>query len=81
MPRRYKMHSTRKVARPVPDRLLRRPEPLPHTIRPEYPSRVPTVDCTQKRTAKKVPGVTVAPAYNKGAYQVIPESDIKHIGK
>ena len=24
---------------------------------------------------------TVAPAYNKGAYQVIPASDIKHIGK
>ena len=24
---------------------------------------------------------TVAPAYNKGAYQVIPRSDIKHIGK
>ena len=24
---------------------------------------------------------TVAPAYNKGAYQVIPKSDIKHIGK
>ena len=24
---------------------------------------------------------TVAPAYNKGAYQVIPESDIEHIGR
>ncbi len=24
---------------------------------------------------------TVAPAYNKGAYQVIPRSDVKHIGK
>lgn len=24
---------------------------------------------------------TVAPAYNKGAYQVIPREDIKHIGK
>ena len=24
---------------------------------------------------------TIAPAYNKGAYQVIPASDIKHIGK
>ena len=24
---------------------------------------------------------TVAPAYNKGAYQVIPPSDVKHIGK
>jgi len=26
-------------------------------------------------------GYTVAPAYNKGAYQVIPTTDIKHIGK
>lgn len=24
---------------------------------------------------------TIAPAYNKGAYQVIPESDIKNIGR
>ena len=24
---------------------------------------------------------TVAPAYNKGAYQVIPRKDVKHIGK
>ena len=24
---------------------------------------------------------TVAPAYNKGAYQVIPASDVEHIGK
>ena len=24
---------------------------------------------------------TVAPAYNKGAYQVIPKGDVKHIGK
>ena len=24
---------------------------------------------------------TVAPAYNKGAYQVIPRSDVQHIGK
>ena len=24
---------------------------------------------------------TIAPAYNKGAYQVVPKSDLKHIGK
>ncbi len=24
---------------------------------------------------------TIAPAYNKGAYQVIPKKDIKHIGR
>ena len=30
---------------------------------------------------KESKNFTVAPAYNKGAYQVIPKSDIKHIGK
>ena len=30
---------------------------------------------------KESANFTVAPAYNKGAYQVIPKSDIKHIGK
>ena len=30
---------------------------------------------------KESENFTVAPAYNKGAYQVIPKSDIKHIGK
>jgi hypothetical protein len=24
---------------------------------------------------------TVAPAYNKGAYQVVPKNEVKHIGK
>ena len=33
----------------------------------------------EKREISK--GYTVAPAYNKGAYQVIPKTDIKHIGK
>ena len=33
----------------------------------------------EKREISK--GYTVAPAYNKGAYQVIPNTDIKHIGK
>ena len=31
--------------------------------------------------AKESQNFTVAPAYNKGAYQVIPSKDIKHIGK
>ena len=30
---------------------------------------------------KESKNYTVAPAYNKGAYQVIPKTDIKHIGK
>ena len=33
----------------------------------------------EKREISK--GYTVAPAYNKGAYQVIPRTDVKHIGK
>ena len=24
---------------------------------------------------------TIAPAYNKGAYQVVPKNEVKHIGK
>jgi len=36
-------------------------------------------DQSWKQEASK--NFTVAPAYNKGAYQVIPSTDIKHIGK
>jgi|DEB0MinimDraft_6_1074348.scaffolds.fasta_scaffold10443_4 hypothetical protein len=39
----------------------------------------PDKDTTFKLEESK--NFTVAPAYNKGAYQVIPKSDIKHIGK
>jgi len=39
----------------------------------------PDVDNSWKLEESKK--FTVAPAYNKGAYQVIPASDIKHIGK
>ena len=39
----------------------------------------PPVDNSWKVEASKQ--YTVAPAYNKGAYQVIPKGDIKHIGK
>ena len=39
----------------------------------------PPVDNSWKVEASKK--YTVAPAYNKGAYQVIPKGDIKHIGK
>ena len=39
----------------------------------------PEVDNSWKVEASKK--YTVAPAYNKGAYQVIPASDVKHIGK
>ena len=39
----------------------------------------PGKDQSWKQEASK--NFTVAPAYNKGAYQVIPSKDIKHIGK
>ena len=39
----------------------------------------PQTDESWKREASK--SFTVAPAYNKGAYQVIPSSDVEHIGK
>ena len=50
----------------------------------EYPSlslTTPqkTVDNSWKIEESK--NFTVAPAYNKGAYQVIPRSDVEHIGK
>ena len=37
------------------------------------------VDNDYKKEVSK--NYTVAPAYNKGAYQVIPKSQVKHIGK
>jgi len=52
--------------------------------REKYPSvsdvgYVPTKDTSYKLEESKK--FTVAPAFNKGAYQVIPQSDVKHIGK
>lgn len=52
--------------------------------REKYPSMtdmgyVPQKDNSYKLEESK--NFTVAPAYNKGAYQVIPRGDVKHIGK
>jgi hypothetical protein len=52
--------------------------------REKYPSvsdmgYVPQKDNSYKLEESKK--FTVAPAYNKGAYQVIPRGDVKHIGK
>ena len=50
----------------------------------EYPSlktgkySTPTDNSWKVEASKKY---TVAPAYNKGAYQVIPRGDVEHIGK
>ena len=49
-----------------------------------YPSRKlspPTAELSVQHTKTKQSTFTVAPAYNKGAYQVIPASDIQYIGK
>ncbi len=50
----------------------------------QYPSvpmgkYTPAKDSSWKVEASK--NFTVAPAYNKGAYQVIPRDDVEHIGK
>jgi len=52
--------------------------------REKYPSvsdmgYVPQKDNSYKLEESK--NFTIAPAYNKGAYQVIPRGDVKHIGK
>jgi hypothetical protein len=50
----------------------------------EIPSMKSTGHCSTEDTSWKVEAsknFTVAPAYNKGAYQVIPKGDIKWIGK
>ncbi len=79
MPRRYKpLPRSRAKARPF--------RPLTLTMRVDdhrekYPSRLPKTDCTQKPDTRPTTRATIAPAYNKGAYQVIPDSDIEHIGR
>ena len=79
MPRRYKpLPRSRAKARPF--------RPLTLTVRVDdhrekYPSRMPTADCTQRADTRPSTRATIAPAYNKGAYQVIPDSDIEHIGR
>jgi len=40
---------------------------------------VPAEDQSYKIEASK--GYTLAPAYNKGAYQVVPRSEVEYIGK
>ena len=52
--------------------------------REKYPSLMDMAYVPQKDTSYKVEeskNFTVAPAYNKGAYQVIPKGDVKHIGR
>ena len=82
--RKRKTNAWKKTkAKPSNVNLKKTPKP---SVEPkkEYPSMKtgkysPPVDNSWKLEESKK--FTVAPAYNKGAYQVIPASDIKHIGK
>lgn len=51
----------------------------------EYPSAVMSAHQTSPDDSsykiEESKKFTIAPAYNKGAYQVIPRKDIQHIGK
>ncbi|HSG30931.1 MAG TPA: hypothetical protein VLB82_05235 [Thermodesulfobacteriota bacterium] len=49
--------------------------------RKSYPSHLPQSDSTNKVCHPTLHDYTVAIPYNKGAYQVVPKSDIKYIGK
>jgi len=49
--------------------------------RNNYPSGSSHSGQTNKRQFPKVSGVTISVPYNKGPYQVVPQSDIKYIGK
>ena len=85
--RRYK--PTRKPRRPArPFRALSVQPTLGQermvAHREMYPSRKlspPTAELSVQHTKTGQSTFTVAPAYNKGAYQVIPASDIQYIGK
>ena len=81
MPKRYKMLRNTKPKQRLFTPLKPR-EPRPEALREiNYPSRPAVMDCTSRRDDRPVTKATIAPAYNKGAYQVIPESDIEHIGR
>ena len=56
--------------------LVEKPQTIPSVKTTKY---VPDVDNSWKLEESKK--FTVAPAYNKGAYQVIPRGDVEWIGK
>lgn len=91
---KYDMHGRKRKTNAWKKTPKRRPEFKPlenYSIgngedhREKYPSvcdmtpYVPQQDSSYKLEESKK--FTVAPAYNKGAYQVIPRGDVKHIGK
>lgn len=88
MPRRYKpMRNVRRV-RPFKP-MVQREATVGEQIAAEHRAKYPSHNAGTKNfvlTYKKPTGqhsgnFTVAIAYNKGAYQVIPAADIQHIGR
>jgi len=78
---RRKRRLTKRSYRVRDDKPLTRQE-LPAAYRVDkYPSHQGKAHTTSVRSYPKSDGYTIAPAYNKGAYQVIPKDDIQHIGK
>jgi hypothetical protein len=82
--RKKKYNAWSKKKRSTPEFKELKVEPSFRRETPNYPSHEitpysPEQDTSYKNRESK--NFTVAPAYNKGAYQVIPKSDIKHIGK
>ena len=86
MPRRYKpMRNVRRVRPFKPMEVKQNPaQARIQAHRAKYPSHVGVekfVPTCKKPTGQSSEKFTVAIAYNKGAYQVIPAADIKHIGR
>lgn len=90
---RYDMHGRKRKSKALNTPKKYKPEfkpmevrsPHPSEDRPQYKSAplTPPRQTVQDDSYKKEisSNYTVSIAFNKGAYQVVPKSDIKHIGK
>ena len=82
--RKRKSKFTKAVRSPAQQWKTYTPEPTTRRETKEYPSAplseyTPARDTSYKQKASEK--YTVSIAYNKGAYQVIPKEEVKHIGK
>lgn len=82
--RKRKSKATKAVKAPAQEWKTFAPEPTFRRTTKEYPSApmsqyTPARDSSYKKEASS--NYTVSIAYNKGAYQVIPKEEVKHIGK
>jgi len=91
---RYDMHGRKRKSKALNTTKKYKPEFKPmevKSVHPSYEDRqeyksaplTPAVQTVQDDSYKKEISsqYTVSIAFNKGAYQVVPNSDIKHIGK